>query len=305
MRRPTTALTTAILGTVLLVPDLPAQQPPSTSSTTAPVSSGRSARYLLKNGWDYITYQEYERALAFFREAEGRKAELSKAEVESLAQGINQAQAGLREASNSSSTRSYARSGRTRPGALAFAGPNGNGNGNGSPSASDRTNANLASSRSRGQGQGPTSLPPPPEPEPIQLTSNHATTPAAEAAAVTLATAAVNRPAAAVGPARAGRGRGAALAPRRDRYAQPVAGKPVGIGRSDRAAGPRDPDRAGPGPNTRTGPGPGPNTRTRIGPDAAAGRSCAGPGSCSHGHAGARGSARVITRSDRASGSGS
>src|SRR5262249_55891556 len=67
-------------------------------------------------------YQEYERALAFFREAETRKAELSQDEVRSLYQGIAKAQAGMREASNNSS-RSYARSGRRRPGAIAFAGP--------------------------------------------------------------------------------------------------------------------------------------------------------------------------------------
>mgnify|MGYP001796835718 CR=1 FL=1 len=75
MRRPTSALTTAILGTALMVLDLPAQQMPpagsaSTSgkpSTVTPTMLARGPSYLLHNGWDYITYQEYERALDYFR----------------------------------------------------------------------------------------------------------------------------------------------------------------------------------------------------------------------------------------------
>ena len=82
----------------------------------------RGARYLLRNGWDYINYQEYERALGFFREAETRKAELSKDEIKSLYQGIAKAQDGMRDPSNAN-TRSYAKSGNRRPGALAYAGP--------------------------------------------------------------------------------------------------------------------------------------------------------------------------------------
>jgi hypothetical protein len=96
LRRPTSALTTAILGTALMVPDLPAQQMPAAGpspaagapKTVSPTSLARGARYLLRNGWDYITYQEYERALAFFREAEARKGELNKDEVQTLYQGI-------------------------------------------------------------------------------------------------------------------------------------------------------------------------------------------------------------------------
>src|SRR5262249_44147239 len=85
LRRPTSALTTAILGTALMVPDLPAQQLPPTGASPAatapspvtPTMLARGARYLLRNGWDYINYQEYERALSFLREAETRKAELN------------------------------------------------------------------------------------------------------------------------------------------------------------------------------------------------------------------------------------
>ena len=125
MRRPTSVLTMAILGTALMVPDLPAQQLPPTGASPAAgappaVTStmlARGARYLLRNGWDYINYQEYERALGFFREAETRKAELNKDEIKSLYQGIAKAQEGMRDPSNTS-TRTYARSGKRRPGAL-------------------------------------------------------------------------------------------------------------------------------------------------------------------------------------------
>ena len=40
----------------------------------------RGARYLLRNGLDYLGYQQYERALKFLREAETRKKELNDAE---------------------------------------------------------------------------------------------------------------------------------------------------------------------------------------------------------------------------------
>lgn len=172
MRRPTSALTTAILGTALMVPDLPAQQMPPAGSATAPgmpntvspTMLARGSRYLLRNGWDYITYQEYERALAFFREAEVRKAELNKDELQSLNQGIARAQAGMREPSNT--TRSYAKSGRPRPGALAF-GPKGT----------------PAKPR---QPARPSSAPAPAtEPEPIQLASDGgASMPPASASAI-------------------------------------------------------------------------------------------------------------------------
>src|SRR4051794_18594807 len=144
-----------------MVPDLPAQQmPPGGSASTSgmpgtvpPTSLARGARYLLRNGWDYITYQEYERSLAFFREAEARKFELNKDELQSLYQGIAKAQAGMREASNT--TPSYAKSGKRRPGALALAAP-----------ASTQAPAKVL--------RQPPALPPPPEPEPIQLASNSA-----------------------------------------------------------------------------------------------------------------------------------
>ena len=137
MRRPTSALAKAFLGTALAATTVSAQQsspmttpgsePGGASDPTAaaPANPARGARHLLRNGWDYITYQEYERALTFFREAEGRQGELSDAERLRLKQGVDRAQRGLREASNGAPVENtYAKSGRTRrPGALALAKP--------------------------------------------------------------------------------------------------------------------------------------------------------------------------------------
>jgi hypothetical protein len=77
---------------------------------------------MLQNGYDYLKYQEYERALKYFREAETRKKELSPAEQKALARGIENALRGTRESTNGSGT-SYARSGARRPGAFALARP--------------------------------------------------------------------------------------------------------------------------------------------------------------------------------------
>jgi hypothetical protein len=61
----------------------------------------RPTRFLLRNGQDYLTLQEYARALTFFKAADARKGELSDPEIQSLKRGIAQAQQGLREAVNS------------------------------------------------------------------------------------------------------------------------------------------------------------------------------------------------------------
>ena len=61
-------------------------------------SSTRGARYLMRNGLDYLQYQQYERALKFLREAEAKQKELSAREVQELKRGIDRAQAGLRAA---------------------------------------------------------------------------------------------------------------------------------------------------------------------------------------------------------------
>ncbi|MGE3818310.1 MAG: hypothetical protein AB7I30_02655 [Isosphaeraceae bacterium] len=157
MRRPKMALAKVFLGigigTALPVPLVSAQQPPallgdgsvpgaSGAATTSPspvpplVSSpaeltlpslnpSRGARHLLRNGWDYVTYQQYDRALAFFREAEARQNELNNSERTKLKQGIERAQRGIRELSSGIKTEpAYARSGRSPvPGAIAAAAP--------------------------------------------------------------------------------------------------------------------------------------------------------------------------------------
>ena len=62
------------------------------------MAATRGARYLLRNGLDYINYQEYDRALRYLREAETRQKELNDAERRALKQAIERAQRGLREA---------------------------------------------------------------------------------------------------------------------------------------------------------------------------------------------------------------
>ena len=130
LRRLTSALTTTILGVALTASTVSAQQyPPSASagqdrsaaattttsesqpapgtasSATSPgadplfgMAATRGARYLLRNGLDYINYQEYERALRYLREAEVRQKELNDSEKLALKQAIERAQRGLREA---------------------------------------------------------------------------------------------------------------------------------------------------------------------------------------------------------------
>ncbi len=122
MRRIKSAMTTAILGAALAASTVKAQQSnpsgtespgQSTSSdrTTRPGSVRKSAddqvygtavtrgaRYVMRNGLDYLNYKEYERALKFLREAETRKDELTKAEKQVLQNGIEVAKRGLRQA---------------------------------------------------------------------------------------------------------------------------------------------------------------------------------------------------------------
>ncbi len=156
MRRTTSALTTTILGAALAASAVSAQQilpsdsnrrgdsaasaaqatpAPGTSpaagtdagsaTTTDPIvgmAATRGARYLLRNGLDYINYQEYERALKYLREAELRQKELSSSEKLALKQAIERAQRGLREAVGSQAP--YALSQRTRrPGSFSPAKP--------------------------------------------------------------------------------------------------------------------------------------------------------------------------------------
>ena len=131
MRRTTSALTTAVLGAVLTASIVSAQQAPDTgqpprtavaataaaadtaSSQLYGMSATRGARYLMRNGLDYLNYQQYDRALKFLRDAEGRQKELNDAERLALKQGIDAAQRGLRNATDAESP--YALSDRSRP----------------------------------------------------------------------------------------------------------------------------------------------------------------------------------------------
>jgi hypothetical protein len=125
--RPTSIMIAALLGTTLTASVALGQQ----SSRNAPANPGaapldpmaasRGARHLLRNGTDYLSYQEYERALEFFREAEKKKEELSTAERQTLKLGIESAQKGMREAANAP-RKAYAKTQvPSRPGAVATA----------------------------------------------------------------------------------------------------------------------------------------------------------------------------------------
>jgi hypothetical protein len=77
------------------------------------MTATRGVRYLLRNGLDYLNYQQYDRALKFLREAETYQKQLNDAEKLALKQGIERAQRGLREASDAEVP--YALSERSRP----------------------------------------------------------------------------------------------------------------------------------------------------------------------------------------------
>ena len=131
MRRTTSAWMAGVLGAGLTATMVLAQQLPPAGGTPRSGSAGsgpaatdvsslygtgstRGARYLLRNGLDYLQYQQYDRALKFLREAEAREKELSEAEKLALKQGIERAQSGLRTASDAEAP--YARSERSRRG---------------------------------------------------------------------------------------------------------------------------------------------------------------------------------------------
>jgi hypothetical protein len=101
VRRTRSAVIAAALVAVGVGSALRAQQTAGTSEAVPPPAAGskaeRGARYLLRNGLDYLAYpQEYGRALAFLRQAEAQQAELSEAERQELKRGIQRAEGGLR-----------------------------------------------------------------------------------------------------------------------------------------------------------------------------------------------------------------
>ena len=139
MRRPRFVLTSAFAAVGLSALSAPAQQPrsvaypPGSSIITATSSAdpsadammaSRPARYLLRNGQDYLTYREYDRALHFFRSVENRQKELTDTERQQLRQGIARAQQGKREAVNGPHVVAQPKGRPTNPpGALALASP--------------------------------------------------------------------------------------------------------------------------------------------------------------------------------------
>ena len=80
------------------------------------MSATRGARYLLRNGLDYLDYQQFERALKFLRQAESRQDELNDAERQVLKQGIENAQRGLRETADADSPYALSEQSRERSG---------------------------------------------------------------------------------------------------------------------------------------------------------------------------------------------
>lgn len=134
----------------------PTQQP-----QPDPMASARGAKQLLRNGEDYISYGQYDRALDFLREAESRQFELSAAERKTLNSDILRAQRGLRGLDDAEAV-------ATNRKALAR-------RSTGSPSASERPGAIvLAVPRSDG--------PLTDDPRSIQLTSATQEEPAAKTA---------------------------------------------------------------------------------------------------------------------------
>ncbi len=121
MRRTTTAWIAGTLGAGLTASIVLAQQSPSSNSSRAGASvagsstpgktpslygaaGARGARYLMRNGLDYLNYQQYERALKFLREAEANQKELTAAEIVTLKEGIERAQKGMRAAADAESS---------------------------------------------------------------------------------------------------------------------------------------------------------------------------------------------------------
>lgn len=96
-----------------------AGQPAKGLSTAEAVTlRSRSARTLLRNGTDYIKYQQFEKALTYLREAERRQKELNATEKAALRQAIDTAQQGLRTPSLQTG---YARTRRPQAGSIAIA----------------------------------------------------------------------------------------------------------------------------------------------------------------------------------------
>jgi len=94
---------------------------PRLSAAEAAMLRSRSARTLLRNGSDFIKYQQFEKALTYLREAERRQKELNAGEKATLRQAIDTAQQGLRTPSLQAG---YARTRKPQAGSIAIASRN-------------------------------------------------------------------------------------------------------------------------------------------------------------------------------------
>jgi hypothetical protein len=89
-----------------------ASKEPSEPPSLYGASGTRGARYLMRNGLDYLQYQQYDRALKYLRDAEALDKQLTAGERQQLKKGIEQAQSGLRAAADAATP--YALSDRSR-----------------------------------------------------------------------------------------------------------------------------------------------------------------------------------------------
>ncbi len=139
-----------------------------------PMTAARGARYLLRNGQDYLSYRQYERALAFFREAEAREKDLNETDRALLRKGIQKARLGMREPDNTPEPVALQSQGRNpqRTGTFALARPT---------TATPTPTPTTAESPDEIQLAAAVAEPPKPKPKAKTRTSE----PAAEPAALT------------------------------------------------------------------------------------------------------------------------
>jgi hypothetical protein len=183
LRRTTTAWIAGTLGAGLTASIVLAQQLPSSGSSRAgSTGSGsstptgtpslygaagtRGARYLMRNGLDYLNYQQYERALKFLREAEAKQGELTAPEIVTLKEGIERARDGLRAGADAGTSYALSEQARGRNGFTAAQPESLTAQRFGPSARSARTKARPSVAASPGSDEGPG--------EPIRLASAEA-----------------------------------------------------------------------------------------------------------------------------------
>ncbi len=184
MRRTTTAWIAGALGAGLTASIVMAQQLPSSGASRAGASNAasltptntpslygaagtRGARYLMRNGLDYLNYQQFERALKFLREAEAKQKELTAPEILALKQGIEAARNGMRSGADAVASYALSEQSRRRPGFTAARPEIAVAQRTDPVGPSSRTKARPAPSAFPGMDEGPG--------DPIRLTSAQST----------------------------------------------------------------------------------------------------------------------------------